>query len=74
MPDLLGELIALQEARDAANARAEMLDEALDTVLTAVPVETLARLPDDLLRRIFSRLPSNLQDQLHPRLFPKAAE
>ena len=68
-PTVLEELQALQDALDAAEVRAEMLDATLDTVLTAVSPETVAKLPDELLRKIFPRLPRGLQDSLHPRLY-----
>ena len=35
-----------------------------------VPQGAVERLPEDLLRRIFARLPQPVQDALHARLFP----
>jgi hypothetical protein len=41
-------------------------------VLAAVSLETLERLPDDLLRKIFARLPRPAKDALRARLFGQA--
>jgi hypothetical protein len=38
-------------------------------LLETVTPATLERLPEDLLRRIFARLPQPVQDALHGRLF-----
>jgi hypothetical protein len=46
-----------------------MLETSLLDVLAAVPAEALAKLPDDLLRKVFARLPQPMQDALHARLF-----
>lgn len=69
-PSLLDELAALQDALDASEERRDMLEVTLCDVLTTVSPETLERLPDDLLRRVFARLPEKTQDALHARLFP----
>lgn len=69
-PNLLEELQALSDALEAAEERSGMLETTLLDVLEAVPFDTLARLPDDLLRKVFSRLPTQTQDALHARLFP----
>jgi hypothetical protein len=37
-----------------------------------VPPASRERLPDELLRRIFAKLPGATQDALHARLFPAA--
>jgi hypothetical protein len=42
----------------------------VDDLLETVTPATLERLPEDLLRRIFARLPRSVQDALHARLFP----
>jgi hypothetical protein len=69
-PSVLEELQALQDALEASEERSSMLDLTLDSVIEAVPPETLARLPDDLLRKIFPKLPQKVQDALHARLYP----
>jgi hypothetical protein len=69
-PSVLEELQALQDALDASEERRNMLESSLVDVLEAVPPETLARLPDELLRKTFVRLPQSVQDVLHDRLFP----
>lgn len=71
-PSLLEELTALQGSLEASEQTRDMLEETLFDVLGAVPLENIQRLPDDLLRRIFSRLPEATQDALHDRLFPKS--
>jgi len=47
-----------------------ILEMTLDDLLEKVPPAALERLPEDLLRRIFARLPQQSQDSLHARLFP----
>ena len=69
-PNLLEELAALQDALEASEERRDMLEGTLFDVLATVPAEALGRLPDDLLRRIFARLPRQTQDALHRRLYP----
>jgi hypothetical protein len=71
-PSLLEELQALQDALDAAQERSDMLESTLLDVLEAVPEGSLERLPDELLRKAFARLPQATQDALHDRLFPKS--
>jgi hypothetical protein len=46
-----------------------MIDMTLDSVIEAVAPEALERLPDDLLRKIFAKLPQKVQDALHARLY-----
>ena len=69
-PSVLEELQALQDALDASEERSTMLDLTLDSVIEAVPPETLARLPDDLLRKVVAKLPQTVQNALHARLYP----
>jgi hypothetical protein len=71
-PSLLEELQALHDSLEAAEERSAMLETTLLDVLEAVSPETLERLPDDLLRKIFARLPRPAQDALHARLFPNS--
>ena len=73
-PNYLEQLIALQDACEDAERRSEILETMLLDVIGAVPSETLQRLPDDLLRRIFSKLPEPIQDVLHRRLYGPAEE
>jgi hypothetical protein len=68
-PSVLEELQALQDALEASEERSNMIDMTLDSVIEAVPPEALARLPDDLLRKVFAKLPQKVQDALHARLF-----
>lgn len=70
-PSALEELQALQDPATPPKC-VPMLDATLDAVIATVPPESLARLPDELLRKIFARLPRALQDSLHSRLFPKS--
>jgi hypothetical protein len=51
-----------------------VLETMLLDVIEAVPSDTLLRLPDDLLRRIFSKLPEPTQNALHARLYGQAEE
>lgn len=69
-PNLLEELQALSDALEAAEERSGMLESTLLDVLEAVPTDTLAKLPDELLRKVFARLPRQTQAALHARLFP----
>jgi hypothetical protein len=71
-PNLLEELQALSDALEASEERSNILETTLLDVLEAVPPDTLARLPDDLLRKIFARLPRSAQDALHARLFGRS--
>jgi hypothetical protein len=71
-PDLLEELVALQDALEASEERRDMLETTLLEVLATVSAATFERLLDDLLRRVFARLPQPVQDTLHQRLFPPA--
>jgi hypothetical protein len=71
--NLLDELTAVQDALEALEVRYGMLDATMLDILAPIPPETLKRYPDDLLRRIFARLPEQVQDELHPRLFPPGA-
>jgi hypothetical protein len=73
-PSVLEEIQALQDSLEAAEQRSEMLEITLDDVLAAVSPETLERLPDELLRKIFARLPRAVQGSLHGRLFPTEGE
>ena len=67
---LLEELQALQDALEASEERRDSLETTLDDLLEKVPPTALERLPEDLLRRIFARLPQQVQDTLQARLFP----
>jgi hypothetical protein len=69
-PTLLEELQALQDALEASEERRDSLEMTLDDLLEKVPPATLERMPEDLLRRIFARLPQQVQDTLRARLFP----
>jgi hypothetical protein len=69
-PSVLEELQALQDALEASVERSNMIDMTLDSVIEAVAPEALERLPDDLLRKIFAKLPQKVQDALHARLYP----
>jgi hypothetical protein len=69
-PTFLEELQALQDALEASEERRAGLETILDDLLETVTPATLERLPEDLLRRIFARLPQPVQDALHGRLFP----
>jgi hypothetical protein len=68
-PSLLEELQAVQDALDATQEQNDMLAATMVDLLASVPAETLERLPDSLLRKIFARLPRQLQDALHARLY-----
>ena len=46
-----------------------MLEFILLDTLANVPVDSLDKLPDELLRRVFARLPEATQTMLHGRLF-----
>jgi len=63
-PSLLEELQALYDSLEASEERSAMLETTLLDVLEAVPPGTLERLPDDLLRKIFGRLPRRAIDVL----------
>jgi hypothetical protein len=73
-PSLLEEYHALQDALAASQERSSMLEDALQNVLAVVPFDTLARLDDDKLREMFARLPEQIQDKLHARLYPKSSD
>jgi hypothetical protein len=66
-PSLLEELQAVQDALEDAERRGETLELILEGVLANVPVATLERLPDELLRRVFARLPQATQEALEDR-------
>jgi hypothetical protein len=68
-PTFLEELQALQDALEASEERRAGLETILDDLLEEVPQGAVERLPEDLLRRIFARLPQPVQDALHARLF-----
>jgi hypothetical protein len=67
-PNILEELQAVSEALEAAERRGETLQLILEDILANVPVATLERLPDELLRKVFSRLPQVTQEALADRL------
>ena len=62
---------ALQEALEALEQRYDIVDTSLVDVLATVSPDAVKRLPDDLLRRVFAKLPEQMQDTLHGRLYPK---
>jgi Asp-tRNA(Asn)/Glu-tRNA(Gln) amidotransferase C subunit len=70
-PSVLEELQALQDALEASEERSNMLDMTLDSVLESVPPDALKRLPDELLRKVFARLPQKEQDAPQARLLPE---
>jgi hypothetical protein len=51
-----------------------MADMTLDSLIEGHQPEERKRLPDDLLRKIFARLPQQEQDALHARLYPEHLE
>ena len=73
-PSLLEELQALQDALDSSEQRVELLDEALSDVLEAVPEESLQRLPDRLLSRIYHRLSDEQRVALREKLIIRGDE
>jgi hypothetical protein len=67
-PNLLEELQALQDALEDAERRGDMLEYILADILANVSAASLARLPDELLRKVFARLPRASQEALADRL------
>jgi hypothetical protein len=67
-PNLLEELQALSDALEDAERRGDLLELILEDVLANVSAASLERLPDELLRRVFARLPQATQEALADRL------
>ena len=70
-PSMLEEFQAVLDALEASEARTDMLETTADGLIEGYAPEALERLPDDLLRKLFARLPQKVQDSLHKRLYPK---
>lgn len=63
-PVLLEEVTALLEAREALQQRCDDVETTLAELLALLPLETVKRYPDDLLIRVFAKLPEPVQDAL----------
>ena len=62
------QVLALQELLDDVNLKRDELEADMVEVLDTVTPDAIERLPDDVLRRIFAKLPEAIQDSLRARL------
>ncbi len=65
---MLDQVLALQELLDDVNLKRDELEADMVEVLDTVTPDAIERLPDDVLRRIFAKLPEAIQDSLRARL------
>jgi hypothetical protein len=73
LPSMLDQVVALQDMLDGAEQKVDELEATLIEILGATTPEAVERLSDELLRRVFAKLPPALQDTLHERLYPTPA-